>query len=161
MFPFPGLNDYNLHNVTSDIPWYSTNNDKLSFKPPHNLTDLYNKFNDLTNSINEESDDQVNCRYYNIDEIKDLSKGIDDKSLSLFHLNISSLNKHIDNLENPLTSSNIDFDIIGISETRISDSYYASKLNLNNYSLEQCPTASNAGGTILYIKKFTPLHTSK
>ena len=156
MFPFAELNDYKLHNVTSDIPWYSTNNDKLSFKPPHNLTDLYNKFNDLTNNINEESDDHVNCRYYNIDEIKDLSKEIDDKSLSLFHLNISSLNKHIDNLENLLTSSNIDFDIIRISETRISDSYYASKLNLNNYSLKRCSTAFSAGGTGLYIKKSRP-----
>ena len=155
MFPFVELHDYKFNIATGNKIDYTANNDKLSFKTPPNLSELYNQFNNLS-SNNEDSDDLVNCKYYNIEEMSNLKDSINNNSLSLFHLNISSLNKHIDNLEHLLTTSNVNFDVIGISETRITDSSSASKLKLNDYSQEFCPTESNAGGTAIYVKNSRP-----
>ena len=48
------------------------------------------------------------------------------------------------------TSKN--FDIIAVSETRISKHVsLLSDLNLNNYSFEFTPTEISAGGSLLYI----------
>ena len=44
------------------------------------------------------------------------------------------------------------FDIIAVSETRISKkTSLTSNINLNNYSFETTPTESTAGGTMLYV----------
>ena len=76
-----------------------------------------------------------------------------DNSLSLFHLNISSLPFHIDELDTLLTSNNLRFDILCISETRL-------KLNRTSltsvyppgYDIEYTTTESSNGGTLIYIK---------
>ena len=64
-----------------------------------------------------------------------------NKLLSLFHINACSLNKN--------------FDIIAISETRITKQIsLLNNLNLNNYSFEFTPTETSAGGTLLYIANY-------
>ena len=75
-----------------------------------------------------------------------------NKSLSLFHINACSLNKNFDDLQHLLSCTKIKFDIIAISETRITKQVsLSSNLNLNNYSFEFTPTETFAGGTLLYI----------
>ena len=76
------------------------------------------------------------------------------KSLSAFHLNIASLELHFDELHTLLTSCNINFDFVGISETGF-------QLNSNihdieGYSYTDCHTESTKGGVRLYIaNKYT------
>ena len=67
-----------------------------------------------------------------------------------------------------LKCTNRTFDIIAVSETRISKkTSVISNVNLNNYSFESIPTESSAGGTMLYIsnhlsyKPRTDLNTCK
>ena len=67
-----------------------------------------------------------------------------------------------------LKCTNKTFDIIAVSETRISKkTSVISNVNLNNYSFESIPTESSAGGTMLYIsnhlsyKPRTDLNTCK
>ena len=75
-----------------------------------------------------------------------------NKSLSLFHLNACSLKKIFDDLQHLLNCTKIFFDIIAISETRITKQVsLLNNLNLNNYSFEFTPTKTSAGGTLLYI----------
>ena len=75
-----------------------------------------------------------------------------NKSLSLFHINASCLNKNFDNLQHLLSCTKKFFDIIAISETRITKNVsLLDDLNLNNYSFEFTPTETSAGGTLLYI----------
>ena len=75
-----------------------------------------------------------------------------NKSLSLFHINACSLNKNFDDLQHLLTCTKKIFDIIAISETRITKQVFLlNNLNLNNYSFEFTPTETSAGGTLLYI----------
>ena len=70
-----------------------------------------------------------------------------NKSLSLFHINPCSFNKNFDELQDFLSRTKIKFDIIAISETRITKQVSL----LNNYSFEFIPVETSAGGTFLYI----------
>ena len=75
-----------------------------------------------------------------------------NKSLSLFHINACSLNKNSDDLQHLLSFTKTKFDIIAISETKITKQVSLSNnLNLNNYSFEFTPTETSAAGALLYI----------
>ena len=75
-----------------------------------------------------------------------------NKSLSLFHINACSLNKNFDDLQHLLSCTKNVFDIIAISETRITKQVsLLNNLNLNNYSFEFTPTETSAGGSLLNI----------
>ena len=75
-----------------------------------------------------------------------------NKLVPLFHINACSLNKNFDDLQHLLSCTKKNFDIIAISETRITKQVsLLNNLNLNNYSFEFTPTETSAGGTLLYI----------
>ena len=75
-----------------------------------------------------------------------------NKSLSLFHVNACSLNKNLDDLQHLLSCTKTKFDIIAMSETRITKHVSLSdNLNLNNYSFEFTPTETSVGSTLPYI----------
>ena len=62
---------------------------------------------------------KTNCNYYNINDFNSELSNLDDKSFSIFHTNISSLNANFDNLDLLLTDINFSFDVIALSETHI------------------------------------------
>ena len=75
-----------------------------------------------------------------------------NKSLSLFHINACSLNTNSDDLQHLLNCTKKSFDIIVISETKITKQVSLSNiLNLNNYFFEFTPNETSGGGTLLYI----------
>ena len=123
-----------------------------------NLKSYFNRLN--TTSANDEDLDHddisyINCKYYSCD---DRYEGIDrnlsipskDKSLSFFHSNISSLEKHFDEFSNLFETLNHSFDVIGVSETRLSSSS-AGNTSLPGYSFLGVSSESIAGGVGLYI----------
>ena len=74
----------------------------------------------FTTFVHESMD--LNCKFYDEASFNKMisESSISDKSAtSFFHLNINSLSLHIDDLDTFLTSLNFNFDIIGLSETRI------------------------------------------
>ena len=73
------------------------------------------------------------------------------KSLSFFHINSCSLNKNFEELQNLLQSTNIQFDVIAITETRMTNISVTQNIELSNYSFEHTLMESSAGGTLLYI----------
>ena len=76
-----------------------------------------------------------------------------NKSLSLFHINACSLNKNFDDLQHLLSCTKKTFNIIAISETRITKNVsLLNNLNLNNYSFEF--TLAETGGTLFLILYF-------
>ena len=88
--------------------------------------------------------------------IKDLNSAFNDigNPFSLFHLNINSLSFHYDELESLISKSKIDFQIMGISETRLKKTQETiTNIHLKNYNIEYVPTESPNGGVLLYIKK--------
>ena len=126
----------------------------LVLKQPANLSQLFNQFNNITeNHTNRDPDNVVKCRYYDIEEIQTLNIPNKSKSLSMFHINTCSLSKNFDDLEYLLKTTNMNFDIIAISETRITKNInnILPNINLNNYAFEFTPTESSAGGTLIYV----------
>ena len=83
-------------------------------------------------------------------------------NLSLFHINACSLNKNFDDLQYLLSCTKNSFDMIEVTETRITKQLsLLNNLNLNNYSYEFTPTETTAGGTLLYIANhlsYTDIH---
>ena len=72
--------------------------------------------------------------------------------MSLFQINTCSLSENIEELEYLLDKKKTDFDVIGISESRIQkDKSAINSINLKSYSRESFSTESAAGGTLLYI----------
>ena len=127
----------------------------INLKLPPNLGLLFNQFNDLSSdSINKNPENmKINCKYYDIDNIQRIKSK--PNSVFLFYLNdlnACSLNKHFDDLEYLIKTTNQTFDVIAISESRIkSNMDITTNINLPNYSIEYTPTESHAGGTLLYI----------
>ena len=75
------------------------------------------------------------------------------KSVCLFlHINSWSLNKNFEEPQNLLQSINIHFDVIAITETRITNNTSVTQIiELSNYSFEHTPREPSVGGTHLYI----------
>ena len=159
-FPFGILTNKNfLSTISNCNPTTIKNSDanhsssiSLVLKTSENLSLLFNQFNNFSPGPKNEPENVVNSNYYDIDQIQTLKFPEKNKSLSLFHINACSLSKNFDDLEHLLKCTNKVFDIVAVSETRITrKTALTSDINLQNYSFEFTPTESNAGGTLLYI----------
>ena len=143
-------------NTNSNITqWRNLENDHdswLLLKPSSNLELLVNQFNNATPENSNDPEKISSSKYYDIEEMHNIEIPHKNKSLSLFHINACSLNKNFDDLQHLLSCTKTKFDIIAISETRITRQVsLLNNLNLNNYSFEFTPTETCAGGTLLYI----------
>ena len=103
------------------------------------------------NQIFDQSDNLINCDYYDIPEFKKM-KIIEQKDLSIIHLNISSISSHINDLRNFLNLINQKIDIICISESRISTKNpQTTSTDLPGYNIEQTSSESSARRALIYI----------
>ena len=128
--------------------------DIFSTNMDHAISDMknyYSSINGLDIALDNNDDLNINCKYYTPSELND--KNFHLASLSIAHLNISSLSYHLDSLKNLINSLDKQFDVIGISESRIRDLNHNSNIELESYKIVQCPTESTKGGSLLYISK--------
>ena len=117
--------------------------------------------NEQINSANDGNDNDddftgfVNSKYYNIKNFNSQARKVDkDSSLSLMHVNIASLNAHIDDLRTVLARLKCSFDIIGITEHKIQkESTPSNNFDLTGYEeFKFEPTGTTHGGAGFYIK---------
>ena len=145
---------YSITTTNSFSQSTNSDNDKeslLSLKPS-DLALLYNQFNSTSPEKNSDPVNVVNSKFYDIDQIQTLKFPDKHKSLVLFHINACSLNKYFGDLDHLLKCTNKVFDIIAVSETRITkQTSVTSNINLKNYAIKFTPTESSAGVTLLYI----------
>ena len=109
-----------------------------------------------TGLCNDDDDDDINpvdCKYYTIDEHNN-KKFNSIKHFSLLHLNIHSLEFHIEELRTALKLVNIKFDFICITETKINKNKEPiSDLNIEGYQDPVgMPTEAQKGGVCIYSK---------
>ena len=161
IFPFNSLSSNknflacctNTDNNTTQ--WIDLENDhisSLSLKPSSNLELLVNQFNNATPENNNDPEKTYSSKYYDTEEMGNIEIPHKNEMLSLFHINACSLNRNFDDLQHLLSCTKTKFDIIAISETRITSQVsLLNNLNFNNYSFEFTPTETSAGGTLLYI----------
>ena len=156
-FPFAILNDHKLcqtlsqsNNHYSGISNCYSSNKCSTLKPPKNLRNLFNGFNNISSQQNKNTENSINYKYYDNQSLNNLNHKND---LSLFHINVCSLSKNIEELEYLLDKTKTDFDLIGISESRIiKDKSPINSINLKGYQvLRILPHRICTGGNLLYI----------
>ena len=71
-----------------------------------------------------------------------------------------SLSKNINDFEHLIQSTKTDFDIIAVSESRITKNKLPPvDISIPNYSYEFCPMEANAGDTLIYTSNHLSLKT--
>ena len=104
---------------------------------------------------NSEDKNLPNYKYQDISYFTNhITKGMKSKALSLFHLNFGSLPKQFDNFKYLINQLQIEFEFIGITESRLIKGISpTANINLKDYFIEDTPTESSAGGALLYVNK--------
>ena len=137
------INSNNIQNKDND----EDNSSNLVLKPPPNLNSLFNQFNNSSQIYDfKDPGNVVKFKYYNLEKVQ-IIKICNEKSyLSFFHINTCSLSEYFQDLECLLKTTNTNFDVIAISETRILKiTNIAKNINIPNFSYEITPTESTAG----------------
>ena len=118
---------------------------------------IIKKFKSVLNKNSPESDDDgdvshiPDCNYYSTEEFSN-AKFNKNKSFSILHLNIHSIQRHIEELRSILSLLDYKFDIIAISESMLHKGKPPSvSIELDGYSSPlNCPTEAYKGGVLLY-----------
>ena len=109
-------------------------------KIPGNISIQTQEF--LTNTISS--------KYYSPNDF--ITSKISKKCFSIFHLNIASLERHHDDLVSLLSVLDFNFDIIGITESKIRNDKPIKNINIDGYKYEFTPTETFFGGTTIYVR---------
>ena len=150
--PFSGLRTNELKIfLSSDTIEHTQKPQKAQKNLNKQTRELIKKFSQIS-QLNDSNENTVSCDYY---DLNDFNKVIVTKQdLAVLRLNISSLSSHINELKLVLSSFNLNFDIICITESRITKSNLpTSNIHTPGYNIEQTPTESSAGGTLIYISQ--------
>ena len=112
-----------------------------------NLKTFFTESNSTETPL-KDADQQVsvNSKCHNINSFNKVTIKRKNSTLATFHLNITSLSKHVDDLHN-LALLNHSFDIIGISKHKISNNSNNINFNLPGYTLCYNECASPYRGT--------------
>ena len=99
----------------------------------------------------------IRSRYFSPHSLKQFTNNLTqdqiESSLSIFHNNIRSLNRNLENLvTHYLQELGIHFNIIGVTETKITNSNENTGLsNIPGYVFEHVPTPLACGGVGLFV----------
>ena len=106
--------------------------------PSYRMKSLLEKIpGKITINTQEIFANSIHSKYYRPTEF--LTSKIPKNCFSFFHLNIASLECHIDDLKSVLSILDFDFDVIGISESRIKNDVPIANLDIPGYKYEHTP----------------------
>ena len=115
--PFSELRTKELRIFFSSDTMQHTQKPQKTSKKTEKTNSRTNEKINPNSQLNDPNENTVSCDYY---DLNDFNKVIVRKQdLAVLHLNISSLISHINELKLLLSSLNLNFDIICISESRI------------------------------------------
>ena len=134
----------NLQGITSE-----SSESVLNF-PSFSIQSLLDQLPGQNFSTDDFLSDNVESKYYTPAQF--LAQKIPKKSFSMAHLNIASLQRHIDELRTFITILNHPFDILCISETRLYSNDPLVNVEIDGYTFIHKETSSQCGGVGIYIK---------
>ena len=103
--------------------------------------------------MDEPESEILSSKYYEPNEMTALFKNT-NKHFSFFHLNISSLPFHFEELLTLITEHNLNFDFLRISESRLKlNQNPLTSVQLPGHNIEYIPTECSYGGTLPHVKK--------
>ena len=117
----------------------------------HSCTPVRHDLQDTINLKNEPNTDNDKSSYYDTDRF---NKHINFRNIgiSIFSLNIASLNKHKEELCCFLSSLYLKFDVIILSECRKNHSEFFQDIFPNYSMYSDLPDYSDFGGLVIFIK---------
>jgi len=124
--------------------------DKLSNLPSFSIQSLLDQLPGTNFGTDEFLSNSIDSRYYTPAQF--ISERFSKKSFTLIHLNIASLQLHIDELKNLLVLLDHPFDAICITETRLHDDKPLSNVQIEGYDFLHTKTLTQCGGAGIYIK---------
>ena len=154
---------YNCSMLENDHSPFNSLTNETSRRSLEHLCSLYdlslfnlNTRNDIDNNHNENFllTKTAKSKYFSpMSFKKSLPQYISSSTISIAHNNIRSLKKNFEEFQNQVLSElNIEFNVIGLSETRICISENANLIpSLPGYCFEYAPTPLSAGGVGFYI----------
>ena len=108
------------------------------------------KDHDYSNQPDNEFDQPITCSYFSCEDFVN-AKIEANKNFSILHLNIHSIQLHVEELRVLLHALDFKFDIIAISESKLKSDPQID-IKLPGYHKPHCKkTEAEKGGTILYI----------
>ena len=111
MFPFGLLSNDYIHNMNS-----SNSMHKLEMIPEFEITSTITKINETcSNDIDNNILNNVNCKYFTNEEFSSLPKT--KNSFNLLHAKVNVIENHFEDLQTVIVDSNLNFNVICISET--------------------------------------------
>ena len=168
IMPYSKLNGIGFERISAKGENFSFT--PLNYVPQSPIKQLmYDRINNWINDLNSKTLDdtiftnETNCNYFTVDEFKDLTPD-SSKSFSILHLNIHSLQLHIDEFRTFLDSANHKFDIIALSETKLENDP-AVNIFLPGYRNHiHTFTEASKGGVCFYVSDdidFKPMNDLK
>ena len=119
-----------------------------------NLKKKLCQLNNLFEKENNDNENLPNCKYRDISYFSNIDVELKSKCLSFFHFNINSLSKDFDNFNHLINELKLEFDILGIPESRILKSQSLNtSISLQNYVIEQTSIESTAGRAFYVLPK--------
>ena len=122
----------------------------LNILPDNRIKSLFKNLNNLNaHDLEDDNDDyinnNINRKCYQIDEL--MKEIVRNGKFSLLHLNVASLCAHKDEFEDMLLILDFDFDILGLTETRIiKEQNHTYDTFITGYKEYFTPTESTKGG---------------
>ena len=117
------------------------------------INEAISKGAELDEDDEDESLDMNDCKYYSTDAFnkQNFNSG---NYLSIFHLNIHSVQFHIDELRTTLQILDTQFDFICLTESKIhADKLLKVDINIPGYQPPvSIPTEASKGGVLMYVK---------
>ena len=147
--PFASIDDENL---LLTLTGNDLAHEFLTLHPSFTIQSLLDQLpgdkSDISDDFLTES---ISSKYYTPSDF--IRNKFPKKAFSVMHINIASLQCHIDDLRNLLKILGHTFDIIGISETRLNeDTDPIIDITLDGYDFVETKTKAIYGGTGIYIK---------
>ena len=98
--------------------------------------------------------DEIDSKYYTEHQLIQFSSTLDTKTFSIFHLNIRSLNKNIENLQNLVSVLKGHFKIIVLTETWCGDTATKNSIyQIPNYTvIHKTRKEKQGGGLCMFIR---------
>lgn len=164
VLPYSGVNIITSHKQFNNLLTDNHLPTKKYLDKLHSLYDLdifslNTRQNSLINPDIHSSHNHIHTSYYSPHSFNNLKKSVKNplnnkSSFSILHNNIRSLRLHLEDFQAHLLHElDFSFDIMGISETKLTSSSLAYNLNLDipGYSFEYVPTPLASGGVGMYI----------
>ena len=153
--PFSTLND-NQFNIAVKQGVNYILETSIKYTPIEMDKKLFDRINHAVSTDqndDDEIDTYIDCKYYGVEDFQKL-KIKSEKSFSIFHLNIHSVQAHIDELRILIGMLDHKFDFICLSESKIMKGTEPQiDINIDGYqSPEGTPTEGEKGGVLIYAK---------